>query len=748
MDRSIWNAQSQVRSFDLVHGDKDTLLAINNIVSDILSGSAQPTIVSGLAFTQTGSPSLTINYAAGRIYQNAAIDSTSDGAIPQDLNTTYQEGFIGSGSIVLSTSGITTGQSRWSLVQAQFSQVDSIRSGDPTGGLLFFYNSSNPNVPFQGPGNDGLTSNTVRSGVVVLQVVNGSPATTGAEVPPNATSGWVPLVLIDLSFGQTSVTTSQIKVAGPSVGTGVPSNYTQAPYLAGLLNQHHLGITGSAPQIDLTKEVKNVLPLANLPTSSNAGGTGLPVMQVFAGNPNTHLAGNANVNGTSDLCYDTTDQLLFVCTTTGNAASAVWTSITTGTSAVFNGGATTGGTGTPNAYVISSTSPAGFSLTPGITVNAIINITNTGAATLNVDASGVKAIVKPTGSGLTALTGGEMVAGNSATFIYLGASGWELVAQGLGSAAFKTASGSSTFVSSISGVISTNHIAIFADTNGTIQDSGSTVGTAASKTASNNADGTLASVSGGISAGHIATFADGNGTVQDGGVAGALANLGVGTNLGSSGGNLNFTGAQSTFTTFGSGSSGTYTTPANCKRLKIRMAGGGGGGGGAGTGAGPGGNGVQTFFGSTGANGGLGGGTGTGTVNAGGAGGTGGPSGTGSVILRVAGGQGGGVFINSSATIVGSGAPGIFGGGGVSNDQSSNGISAPPNSGAGGSGGCLSGVVNTGCGGGAGEYVEFFINSPASTYGYNVGAGGASGSGGAIGGTGGSGVILIEEFYY
>lgn len=39
----------------------------------------------------------------------------------------------------------------------------------------------------------------------------------------------------------------------------------------------------------------------------------------FAGNPNGNVAGTAN-----QTCYDTVDQILYICTVTGNASSAVW----------------------------------------------------------------------------------------------------------------------------------------------------------------------------------------------------------------------------------------------------------------------------------------------------------------------------------------------------------------------------------------------------------------------------------------
>jgi hypothetical protein len=323
LDRPILYSQEQVRSFDFLTAEKDILTAVGNIELDI-SG-ATTTVLSGLAATQTGSPSLTIQIAAGRIYQQAAIDSAAYGSLTSDATVVQQQGAYAGGTIVLSTAGISSGQSRWSLIQAQFAQVDAIRSGDPTAGVLFYYNSANPSQPLQGPGGVGTANNTVRQGTISFQVVTGAAATTGSEVPPNPTAGWQPLYLIDLAFGQTTVLTGQILKAGPSVGTGVPSNYPSAPFLAGLLNSHHAGTAGQAPQIKLVSEVQGVLPLANLPGSSAAANGGLSVVYEFAGNPNGNVAGvQASSTTPPDMCWDRTNNNLYVCTTTGNAAAAVW----------------------------------------------------------------------------------------------------------------------------------------------------------------------------------------------------------------------------------------------------------------------------------------------------------------------------------------------------------------------------------------------------------------------------------------
>lgn len=100
--------------------------------------------------------------------------------------------------------------------------------------------------------------------------------------------------------------------------------------------------------IDLTADVSGVLPLSNLPASDTSGG--LPVMKLNAGNPNGSVAGNANVNGASDFCWDTTNSLLYVCTTTGDAAGAVWT-VTIGQTLPPGAMVDFGGTAAPTGYL-------------------------------------------------------------------------------------------------------------------------------------------------------------------------------------------------------------------------------------------------------------------------------------------------------------------------------------------------------------------------------------------------------------
>lgn len=202
------------------------------------------------------------------------------------------------------------------------------------------------------------------------------------------------------------------------------------------------------------------------------------------------------------------------------------------------------------------------------------------------------------------------------------------------------------------------------------------------------------------------------------------------------------------------GGSGTYTTPAGVKYLKVRVVGAGGGGGGSGTGSsgGTGGTGGTTSFGTslifcTGGAGGA-----AWSVGGGGTGGTPNINSPAIVVTFVNGGGGdGGALINGGALTGGSGAASPFGGAGRGATGGNSGISAASGSGSGG-GGAASATASTfsGGGGGAGGYAEAIITSPSATYSYSVGSvgtGGSAGTSGFIGGAGGSGCIIVEEYY-
>jgi len=105
-----------------------------------------------------------------------------------------------------------------------------------------------------------------------------------------------------------------------------------------------------------------------------------------------------------------------------------------------------------------------------------------------------------------------------------GANWTKFTLTGLGTAAYKnTTDNTKATVAAVSGSVTSGHLVVFADNNGTIADGGAigALGTAATKTATNNGLTYVASVSGGTTTNHFAYFADGLGTVTDSGFTAA-----------------------------------------------------------------------------------------------------------------------------------------------------------------------------------------------------------------------------------
>jgi hypothetical protein len=123
----------------------------------------------------------------------------------------------------------------------------------------------------------------------------------------------------------------------------------------------------------------------------------------------------------------------------------------------------------------------------------------------------------------TSLNSGDLPGGGIFTVIFDGTY-FELqspiVSQTLGTAASRNATDpSQTYVSSVVGSITNTHVPIFADGTGSIKDSGFTLGSAASKTTSNNSLSIVSAVSGATTSGNVAQFVDSSGSISDSGVS-------------------------------------------------------------------------------------------------------------------------------------------------------------------------------------------------------------------------------------
>ena len=203
--------------------------------------------VHGLACIPTTPASLNVIVGGGQIYAPEELEATAYSSLAADTtDTIIKQGITIPSTTFPISPPSTVGFSQVFLIEAAFEETD----GDAV--TLPYYNASNPSQAYAGPNNSGTAQNTTRKAQCALQLKAGVAAATGTQVAPAVDAGWTALWTVTVANGQTTITSGNIaQVSG-------------APFIAGLLNQHHLGINGQAPKIDLTAEVRNVLPYANM----------------------------------------------------------------------------------------------------------------------------------------------------------------------------------------------------------------------------------------------------------------------------------------------------------------------------------------------------------------------------------------------------------------------------------------------------------------------------------------------------
>ena len=312
--RSIFYTLEQILSADLLGAQVYSLIGDANGLQVVL-GQTQ-SVISNLLLSPTDPASLTLNLTNGFLASLQPVDASSYGSLSANVQNVLQLAFNLQTNVVINNT-LEAGQAQYVLIEAGFQEQDSDSQ------VLPYVNISNPAVPYNGPGNTGIAQDTIRNEVAVITVVYGTPATSGSEVPPTVDTGNVAIAYVDLEAGQTTITGGQILDPSSVVG-GSPTQV-----LAGLLNSHHSGAVGQAPKIHLAagalQEVQGELPTANMVASNSIGA--VATWRNGSGNPNGSVAGNANTNGAADEYYDVTNLLLYVCTTTGDATHAVWTSV-------------------------------------------------------------------------------------------------------------------------------------------------------------------------------------------------------------------------------------------------------------------------------------------------------------------------------------------------------------------------------------------------------------------------------------
>lgn len=209
--RTIYRNQVPLQE-DILQVQKNAFEALGLFARDLLGDSPA---VAGFACTPTSPASMSVQVAPGRIYQLSSLEAAAwgvllgQGGLAADLNADHKivkQGLLRDTQAFALTAPTTAGQSINYLIQGTFQEADDTASTQQ------FYNSTNPTAPISNP----VSVN--RLDIASLNLKAGAAATTGSQVTPAVDAGYVPLWVITVAYGATSITAPNI-AAHPSKPT-------------------------------------------------------------------------------------------------------------------------------------------------------------------------------------------------------------------------------------------------------------------------------------------------------------------------------------------------------------------------------------------------------------------------------------------------------------------------------------------------------------------------------------------------
>jgi len=262
---------------DLLWGWQRAMVSVAKLASAILGPSPDGAWVDDFTATPIGGLSIDVN--PGQIYQLAPVDPNGYSVLHADPTIILRQFINEQYTQFTLTAPTTSGTSQYYLIQLTPETVDTGNQ------ILQYFDVANPGVAFGGPNNSGAAQATERVDTVVVQLVAGTPAATGSEVPPPlsgaAVGGWYVL----LTYGQNTISASNITpvAAAPflnlklpyAAGTQISNTFTQSQTIQG-----SLGVGGT-----VTAAGEQINGNSNVTGNQTVGG-------------NEQINGNAIVSGT------------------------------------------------------------------------------------------------------------------------------------------------------------------------------------------------------------------------------------------------------------------------------------------------------------------------------------------------------------------------------------------------------------------------------------------------------------------
>jgi hypothetical protein len=345
------------------------------------------TVVAGLACTPTVPASLQVNVGTGSIFALDEIDASAYGSLGTNTANIVKQGILPTAQTLPIAPPVTTGYSQVYLVEAALEDIDAGAT------VLSYYNSANPSQPFSGPNNSGASNYTQRTCRCVIQLKAGVPATTGTQVTPSADVGFVGLYAITVANATTQITSGLIAQLAsapffPALPQ-VPYQVQQGTYIyagtdTGAANAYVITFAAGQP-IPAAYTTGMVVKFAALHANTGASTVnvnGLGVVSIYRASGVAVASGDIVSGQILELTYDGTHFQM-----TNYLGSGANTNTSTVVDIPY-----IADSGTQNA-IVATYSPAITSLTDGLYLAVKLANTITGAATMNVNGLGAKAVV-------------------------------------------------------------------------------------------------------------------------------------------------------------------------------------------------------------------------------------------------------------------------------------------------------------------------------------------------------------------
>ena len=415
MDRQIVYPGQIPLETDLLHAQKDALIGLAMACQAVLGPS---TVVDGLACTPTTPASLSVTIGQGSLYAVEPVDASAYSSLPADTtDSIVKQGIQLAPTTLTLTPPGTVGYAINYLIEAAYLDQD----GGAT--VLPYYNASNPSQAYSGPNNSGAAQNTTRQGMIAVQAKAGVAAAAGSQITPAADPGYVPLYVVTVAYGTSTITAGNIAaVAGapfitpklPAVPAAIQAQSGNFAVDTGAVNA--LAVTLSPAPAALVAGLPVRVKSANTVTgASTLNVNGLGAVAIKRPDGTALQTGDVLANQTVQLVYDGTNFILPALPGVSATVMAAAIQAQAGNYAVD--------TGAVNAYAV-TLSPAPTALGAGLQVRMKAATASTGPSTLNVNGLGATTIKRRSDGG--ALGVPDIVAGGIYELIYDGAI-WQLL---------------------------------------------------------------------------------------------------------------------------------------------------------------------------------------------------------------------------------------------------------------------------------------------------------------------------------